>query len=157
MATAELRVKVNLDPVPGAFHTPDSARDGVQQMLDDRIRHYEPEVSLVSENIYLGEYGPFASEREAAAFEHDKFHNVDGCGCAFDPDKPLEVGDRAYLPAQLGDSNGYSKRSIVRFRLEVEIVEMGEKLPGGNQRVLVRLPDGQDLSTTKTRLTKEPK
>jgi len=39
-----LLVQVNLDPVPGAFHTPQSAMSHIQTILDSSIPHYEPEV-----------------------------------------------------------------------------------------------------------------
>ena len=39
-------VMVDLDPFPGAFHTPESARDAVQAILLDRIGHYTPVVIL---------------------------------------------------------------------------------------------------------------
>lgn len=37
-----LSVMVDLDPVPGTFHTPESARDSVQAILLSSIPHYEP-------------------------------------------------------------------------------------------------------------------
>lgn len=33
---------VNLDPVPGAFHTMEDALTHIQQILNDRIEHYHP-------------------------------------------------------------------------------------------------------------------
>lgn len=44
--TVELIVKVNLDAVPGSFHTVESAQRIVQQILVDRIEHYEPRVYI---------------------------------------------------------------------------------------------------------------
>ena len=39
-----LLVQVDLDAVPGAFHTPESARVHIQNILSNAIPHYEPEV-----------------------------------------------------------------------------------------------------------------
>lgn len=43
-----LAAYVDLDPMPGTFHTADSARNAVSGMLKDRIGHYSPVVSVVS-------------------------------------------------------------------------------------------------------------
>lgn len=37
-----LKVDVDLDAVPGAFHTPESAEKIIQQILDNAIGHYRP-------------------------------------------------------------------------------------------------------------------
>jgi len=39
-----LIVTVNLDPVPGTFHTQESAQEGVQAILTSMIPHYKPDV-----------------------------------------------------------------------------------------------------------------
>lgn len=44
----KLAVYVNLDPVPGTFHSADSARNVVSNMLLQRIPHYNPTVSIES-------------------------------------------------------------------------------------------------------------
>lgn len=44
--TVELIVKVRLDPIPGAFHTEESARRIVYQILHSQIGHYEPAVTI---------------------------------------------------------------------------------------------------------------
>jgi hypothetical protein len=41
-----LTVTVNLDSVPGTFHTVESARESVQTILNDRIPHYKPAVNV---------------------------------------------------------------------------------------------------------------
>lgn len=41
-----LTVGVNLDAVPGAFHTPESAEEAIQAILDNAIGHYKPRVYL---------------------------------------------------------------------------------------------------------------
>jgi len=41
-----LKVYVDLDPVPGAFHTKESARAIIGQILAERIPHYNPRVSV---------------------------------------------------------------------------------------------------------------
>lgn len=46
--TVTLIVKVELDDVPGTFHTPESAERVVQQILENAIPHYNPEVELES-------------------------------------------------------------------------------------------------------------
>lgn len=33
---------VDLDPMPGTFHTPESAKESVEAILKDRIPHYNP-------------------------------------------------------------------------------------------------------------------
>ena len=44
-----LNVMVDLDPIPGAMHTPEGARAIVEAILLSRIGHYDP-VVVVSEN-----------------------------------------------------------------------------------------------------------
>lgn len=44
MAAIELLISVQLDAVPGLFHTPGSAKRTVEQILNDRIGHYQPQV-----------------------------------------------------------------------------------------------------------------
>lgn len=41
-----LNVMVDLDPIPGAFHTADSAEDNIQALLLSSIPHYNPVVVL---------------------------------------------------------------------------------------------------------------
>lgn len=43
-----LAAYVDLDPVPGTFHTADSARNAVSGMLKQSIPHYTPVVGVVS-------------------------------------------------------------------------------------------------------------
>lgn len=42
---AYLTVEIELDDVPGAFHTIESAVDHVQIILDHQVGHYNPKVS----------------------------------------------------------------------------------------------------------------
>jgi hypothetical protein len=42
----KLEVYVDLDPVPGAFHSVDSARNVVGDILQNSIPHYNPTVSV---------------------------------------------------------------------------------------------------------------
>lgn len=44
--TATLVVAVELDGVPGTFHTPESAQENVQAMLNSMIPHYNPTVKI---------------------------------------------------------------------------------------------------------------
>jgi hypothetical protein len=46
MARVILEVSVNLDPVPGAFHTAASAASSVHLILHDRIGQYHPTVTI---------------------------------------------------------------------------------------------------------------
>lgn len=39
-----LEIILDLDPVPGTFHTKESARDQVEAILLSMIRHYNPVV-----------------------------------------------------------------------------------------------------------------
>lgn len=41
-----LSVQVDLDPIPGAFHTPEDARHAIGMILNDRIPHYHPSVRI---------------------------------------------------------------------------------------------------------------
>ena len=45
----KLTVYVNLDLFPGVFHTSESAKETVQAILNETIRHYNPEVTEVEE------------------------------------------------------------------------------------------------------------
>lgn len=40
----ELFISIDLDRIPGAMHTEESAREVVQQVLQDRLGHYRPVV-----------------------------------------------------------------------------------------------------------------
>jgi hypothetical protein len=42
----KLEVEVDLDPFPGTFHTEESARATVEIILNQRINHYNPTVSI---------------------------------------------------------------------------------------------------------------
>lgn len=44
--TATLIVTIDLDPVPGSFHTVESAQEIVQAMLNSSIPHYNPDVQI---------------------------------------------------------------------------------------------------------------
>lgn len=41
-----LEVTINLDPVPGSFHTVESAQEQVQAMLNSMVPHYKPTVAI---------------------------------------------------------------------------------------------------------------
>jgi hypothetical protein len=45
----KLEVYVDLDPVPGAFHTKESAQNGIRTILNGAIPHYNPVVSIAKE------------------------------------------------------------------------------------------------------------
>lgn len=52
----ELNITLDLDPVPGAFHTGQSALDIVTEILESRLGHYHPEVAFTREfetSIYV--------------------------------------------------------------------------------------------------------
>lgn len=40
----KIEIAVDLDPIPGAFHTKESAEDAVLAILLSRIPHYDPVV-----------------------------------------------------------------------------------------------------------------
>jgi len=44
-----LTVIVDLDPTPGVFHTPESAKQAIEATLLSRIGHYNPVVLLHEE------------------------------------------------------------------------------------------------------------
>lgn len=45
----KLTVYVDLDPVPGTFHTKESAQNAVRNILNGSIPHYNPLVSIAEE------------------------------------------------------------------------------------------------------------
>lgn len=47
----KLAVYADLDPVPGTFHSADSARNVVGNMLNQAIPHYNPMVSIESYDL----------------------------------------------------------------------------------------------------------
>lgn len=50
-----LTVYVKLDPIPGAFHTPESAREAVESLLERTIPHYEPKVHVSKDQVAMGQ------------------------------------------------------------------------------------------------------
>ena len=44
----QILVEVDLDPIPGAFHTPDSALWQVEDILRGSIPHYNPMTTKVT-------------------------------------------------------------------------------------------------------------
>lgn len=49
MAKVKLQVEVDLDPIPGAFHTKEQARRDVAIMLTMQIPHYNPVVTIIED------------------------------------------------------------------------------------------------------------
>lgn len=45
----KLEVYVDLDPVPGTFHSKESARNVVDRILKESIPHYNPTVSTTNQ------------------------------------------------------------------------------------------------------------
>lgn len=50
MATVKLEVEIDLDPIPGAFHTKEDVQMRLQARLDDNIPHYNPKVKIIEED-----------------------------------------------------------------------------------------------------------
>jgi hypothetical protein len=50
MTRIKLEVYVDLDPIPGEFHSKESARNVVDNILRQNIGHYNPMVSTTSES-----------------------------------------------------------------------------------------------------------
>jgi hypothetical protein len=48
MARIKLEVYVDLDPIPGTFHSKESARNVVARILKQQIGHYNPMVSTTN-------------------------------------------------------------------------------------------------------------
>ena len=48
----KLEVEVDLDPSPGAFSNTASARYLVEQILNDRISHYHPQVAMLPSPVF---------------------------------------------------------------------------------------------------------
>jgi len=46
-----LLVTMDLDPVPGAFHTESSAVDQTQRIMSQMIPHYNPEVLVAPDSL----------------------------------------------------------------------------------------------------------
>ena len=46
-----LTVEVNLDPVPGAFHTAEDMTERLQAMLTHAFPWYDPKVTLTEESV----------------------------------------------------------------------------------------------------------
>lgn len=46
----KLAVYVDLDPVPGQFHSAESAQNAVRAMLAAQVEHYNPMVTIESYN-----------------------------------------------------------------------------------------------------------
>lgn len=46
MPKIDLLVQVDLDPIPGAFHDEESARECLEAILRQRIPHYNPMVMI---------------------------------------------------------------------------------------------------------------
>lgn len=51
MKQIALFVYVNLDPVPGAFYTPESALANTRGILEGRMGHYEPQVAHAPDHL----------------------------------------------------------------------------------------------------------
>lgn len=49
MTRIKLAVTVNLDPMPGVFHTANSAEGVIKRMLINNMGHYNPDVVLVDD------------------------------------------------------------------------------------------------------------
>lgn len=47
---AIMQVRVELDPMPGVMHTPESARDVVAMLLTRNMTSYNPEVALIADD-----------------------------------------------------------------------------------------------------------
>lgn len=50
MAAVKFEVEVDLDPIPGAFHTKEDARMRIEGALVSRIPHYNPKVKIIEED-----------------------------------------------------------------------------------------------------------
>ncbi len=50
MATVRLEVEVDLDPIPGAYHTKEDAQMRIQRQLNNSISHYNPKVKIIEED-----------------------------------------------------------------------------------------------------------
>lgn len=44
----KMAVYIDLDPVPGTMHTPESAASVLQNMLNTAVGHYNPHVQIIS-------------------------------------------------------------------------------------------------------------
>ena len=69
-----LLVYVSLDPMPGAFHTKESARNVVHGVLDERLGHYNPNVEIL---ISQADLPPAINDAITAADFLTKY-NVEG-------------------------------------------------------------------------------
>ncbi len=62
-------VYLDLDPVPGPFHTDESAKNNIQGILETYIDHYNPMVSHAPDDIqpYLHNVTVLPSDNEVGA------------------------------------------------------------------------------------------
>lgn len=66
-----LMVEIDLDPVPGTFHTPASAREQVERVLNATVSHYHPTVDITAhEPIHHRTPAPPSPEARAAWDEY---------------------------------------------------------------------------------------
>ena len=71
----KLAVYVDLDPLPGGFHTAESAQHNIRALLDHQILHYKPTVSIESYDTRKGSeiemrFGQ-ANNNWTSKFEHN--------------------------------------------------------------------------------------
>lgn len=43
----DIIVTVDLDPIPGGFHTKEQAGDAILNILESHISHYHPDVTII--------------------------------------------------------------------------------------------------------------
>lgn len=67
----KLAVYVDLDPMPGVFHSAESARHGVASILMGQIEHYKPTVSIESYDSSQ-QHGEAPEEQRAPEFLDQK-------------------------------------------------------------------------------------
>lgn len=51
----KLEVWVNLDPIPGTFHSKESAANIISALLNSSIPHYKPTVSTTNEQNHYSD------------------------------------------------------------------------------------------------------
>lgn len=91
-----LMVEIDLDPTPGTFHTPASAREQVERMLTQAVGHYCPTVDITAHTpVHESVYDIDAGRRVLADSQDDEYWNWQNFRDAVGADVALDLYDRS--------------------------------------------------------------
>lgn len=100
MKRVALLVYVDLDPVPGPFHTEDSALNNLRGILEDQINHYNPVVAFAPDP-----YQPRVDDETLAQFHELRHGAFRGAGWQF------QVTEAAWNIATTLDDQRYPEKA----------------------------------------------